>query len=442
MARRHPLALPRGWTRTVRSSFLHAASVAFTALTFAWRSAARSRRVTIRVQAELDRAETEIALLREELDIKDERLGRIPPRRRSHYGPIQRMRILELKAARGWSSAQTARVFGVTEDTIVSWLRRIDEATDRPLVRLPGPANRFPDFVAHLVQRLKVLCPSLGKLRIAQVLARAGLHLGTTTVGRMLRSPSAADDVEQALLIDEQSAEPRRVTAKYPDHVWHVDLTVVPTAAGFWVPWLPFSRPQRWPFCWWVAVVVDHLSRRVCGFAVFTKMPTSTDICRFLDRETSRRGNRKPRHIVADKGKQFFCATFRNWCARRRIRPRFGAVGRQGSIAVVERFIRSMKSECTRRIRVPFDLRSMRDEIGAYATWYNEHRPHQALDGRTPSEAHGATASPARTVAFEPRPRWPVSNDDDVTRVRDLRLHVTHFDGRRHLPIVELSPAA
>jgi len=30
-----------------------------------------------------------------------------------------------------------------------------------------------------------------------------------------------------------------RVRADYPHHVWHVDLTVVPTLFGFWVPWLP-----------------------------------------------------------------------------------------------------------------------------------------------------------------------------------------------------------
>ncbi len=442
MPRRDPLAPPRGWTRTVRSSFLHAVSVAATALARAWGSAAKSRRVTTRLRAELDRAETEIAFLREELAVKDERLGRIPPRRRPHYGPVHRMRILELKAGRGWSSAQTARVFGVTEDTIVAWIRRVDEAGDHPLVRLPEPVNRFPQYVAHLVQRLKALCPSMGKVRIAQVLARAGFRLGVSIVGRMLSTPPSADEEDQALLIDEQPAEPRRVTAKYPDHVWHVDLTVVPTMGGFWVPWLPFSRPQRWPFCWWVAVVVDHFSRRVCGFAVFTKMPSSSEACRFLDRATRRRGSRKPRHIVADKGNQFSCREFRSWCARHRIRPRFGAVGKQGSITVVERFIRSMKSECTRLIRVPLDLRAMRHEIGAYATWYNEHRPHQALDGRTPAEVcAGGTASRA-TTRLEPRFRWPVANDDEVARVHGLPLIVTHFEGRQHLPVVELATAA
>jgi transposase InsO family protein len=46
------------------------------------------------------------------------------------------------------------------------------------LVQLRKPVNRSPDLVRYDVQRLKALCPMLGKVKIAQILARAGLHLG------------------------------------------------------------------------------------------------------------------------------------------------------------------------------------------------------------------------------------------------------------------------
>ncbi len=138
MAATDPFPLPRGWTKTTRSSVLHAISLAFTALTRAWSSSATSRRRTIRLQAYLDRATTEIALRNEELAIKDDRFARVPPRRRPHYGPIQRMRILKLKAARGWTTSQVARVFAATEETIASWLERVDEEGERALVQLSG----------------------------------------------------------------------------------------------------------------------------------------------------------------------------------------------------------------------------------------------------------------------------------------------------------------
>ena len=55
-----PIRLPRGWTKTVRSSVVHAVALASIALTRAWGSAARSHR-QVQVVAELDRARTEIA---------------------------------------------------------------------------------------------------------------------------------------------------------------------------------------------------------------------------------------------------------------------------------------------------------------------------------------------------------------------------------------------
>ena len=386
MAATDPFPLPRGWTKTTRSSVLHAISLAFSALTRAWSSSATSRRRTIRLQADLDRATTGIALRNEELAIKDDRFARVPPRRRPHYGPIQRMRILKLKAARGWSSSQVARVFAVTEETIASWLKRVDEEGERALVQLSEPVNKFPAYVGYLVRWLKSMCPAMGKLRIAQVLGRAGLRLAATTVRGMLReNPDSKESAEAALTDEPIMVSTRVLKAKRPDHIWHLDLTVVPTTAGFWVPWQPFSRLLRWPFCWWVAVVIDQFSRRVCGFALFKKMPSSTEICGFLDRVTKRTGT-KPAHIITDKGRQFIGKTFKSWCRRCHVRPRYGAVGKHASVAVIERFIRSMKAECTRCILVPFRLDAMREELALYVTWYDENRPHQALDGMTPNE--------------------------------------------------------
>ena len=61
-----------------------------------------------------------------------------------------------------------------------------------------------------------------------------------------------------------------------------------------------------------------------------------------------------------------------------------------------------MKSECTRRIRVPFCIDAMRREVTFYATWYNEYRPHTAFVGHTPFEVY--RGQPPRTSVV---PIWP-----------------------------------
>ncbi|MHC5070902.1 MAG: DDE-type integrase/transposase/recombinase [Planctomycetota bacterium] len=366
---------------------------------------------------------TEITLRNEELAIKDDRLGRVPPRRRPHYGPTQRMRILKLKAARGWSSSEAARVFAVTEETIASWLKRVDEGGERALVQLSEPVNKFPAYIGYLVRWLKSMCPALGKLRIAQVLGRAGLRLAATTVRQMLQEdPDPTKPAEAALAEEPIVVSTRVLKSKRPDHIWHLDLSVIPTMAGFWVPWQPFSKLLRWPWCWWVAVAIDQFSRRVCGFALFKKMPSSAEVCGFLDRVTQRTGT-KPVHIITDKGRQFIGKTFKSWCRRRHVRPRYGAVGKHASVAVIERFIRSMKAESTRCILVPLRLDAMREELSLYVSWYSEHRPHQGLNGMTPDEVYRGEASPSPGVRFEPRPRWPVDTDRDGWCQRIGRLH-------------------
>jgi putative transposase len=227
-----------------------------------------------------------------------------------------------------------------------------------------------------------------------------------------------------------------------------VDLTTIPTASGFWVPWLPWALPQRWPFCWWVGVIVDHFSRRIMGIAVFKKNPTSIAVRQMLGRAIREAGF-APSHLITDQGTQFTDGGFRRWCRRRGIRQRFGAVQKYGSISVIERLMRTMKSEALRRILVPLDRRSFRREVRLFVTWYNEHRPHSALETATPDEVYFDRLPRSRNPRFEPRRRWPRGSPcaDPCAPVRGrrgqrLRLVVTHLAGRRHLPVVELKKAA
>jgi hypothetical protein len=171
-------------------------------------------------------------------------------------------------------------------------------------VKLREPINRFPDFMRHIVRSLKHICPFLGKRKITQVLARAGLHLATTTVGRMLKEELRPRPEGHASTAD------RRHWAKTPNDVWHVDLTAVPTGHGLWTSWLPFAVPQQWPFRWWVAVVVDAVSRRVLGYGVFGDKPTSVAVRAFLGRVIHAVGS-PPNHLICNRGPQFDCHGFR-----------------------------------------------------------------------------------------------------------------------------------
>ena len=59
-------------------------------------------------------------------------MAKLNPCRQPYYCPTECMAILELKAARGWSLAQTAKVFLVKPKTIASWLKTVNEDAPRP----------------------------------------------------------------------------------------------------------------------------------------------------------------------------------------------------------------------------------------------------------------------------------------------------------------------
>ena len=118
-------------------------------------------------------------------------------------------------------------------------------------------------------------------------------------------------------------------------------------------------------------------------------------------------------------------------------------------MAIMERFIRTMKDEGLRRILVPLTFGKMRTEANPIITWYNTCRPHTALAGRTPDETYRRIAPANKRPRWEPRRRWPHDDGYAAPRAKTrgdpgvlLELIVTHLDGQKHLPIVKLKRAA
>jgi hypothetical protein len=184
------------------------------------------------------------------------------------------------------------------------------------------------------------------------------------------------------------------------------------------------------------------------GLAVFKTAPSSEAIRAFLGR-TIHAAGQAPKYLICDKGLQFSCPGFKRWCKRRGIKPRYGAAGQHGSIAVVERFILTLKTLCTQVILVPLRRERMREELQHFQIWYNQSRPHTTLDGATPDEVYQRRHPACRYPRFEPRPHWPRGAPcaQPYVPLRGwpgprLELQVEHHAGRKHLPIVTIRRAA
>ena len=116
-------SLPKGWKKSIKSGMINALSLARYVAGRTRGEAAEQTDSATRSGVQLDQYEEEITLLLEEIRIKDTRWNSIPAHQRPRYTPIERLAILEIRAARGWSLAQTAARFHVTAETISSWRR-------------------------------------------------------------------------------------------------------------------------------------------------------------------------------------------------------------------------------------------------------------------------------------------------------------------------------
>ena len=330
--------------------------------------------------------EARLAALREENDILRQRLARERPRRRRHYSPPLRFRIVRLLRSEVLSLTEAAGRFLVSPQTIARWLR---EATAHPerdtvgsLIQPVPPLRRYADVVRHLVQHLDSLGLG-GKDTIAATLARAAWSLSPRSVGRIRK--------EAPVLPPRPEPPPvplgRVVSARYPNHVWMADLTEIPG------PFRLFSLR--------LAAVLDVFSRFPLAVEVFQAEPTTEDLANLVERAAAIHG--RPRHFVSDQGTQFTALAFRESLRRLGTRQRFGAVGKTGSIAIIERLWLTLKSLLGLAAWHPLSAVDLRERLGPVLVYYAYVRPHQGLGGAVPAERYYRI--PAATGSAGPSPR-------------------------------------
>ena len=84
------IPLPRDWPSRVKSAILHVISLAQFTIAYTRGWAVDSINPRLRRNGELDQADQEIALLREQMRIQNVRAEMIPPHRRPFYPPTDR----------------------------------------------------------------------------------------------------------------------------------------------------------------------------------------------------------------------------------------------------------------------------------------------------------------------------------------------------------------
>jgi putative transposase len=158
----------------------------------------------------------------------------------------------------------------------------------------------------------------------------------------------------------------RQFSATGANKLWVVDITYVPTWAG----WL------------YLAVVLDAWSRRVVGWAMATHLRSELveDALMMAVRQ------RRPEGVIhhSDQGTQYTSLAFGQRCKEAGVRPSMGSVGDCFDNALCESFFATLECELLERVRFRTQVEAKMAIFQYIEGWYNPHRLHSALGYESP----------------------------------------------------------
>ena len=162
-----------------------------------------------------------------------------------------------------------------------------------------------------------------------------------------------------------------------------------------------------------LAVVSDGFSRFPLAARVFLQEPTAQSILRLFEIDVERFA--VPRHLVTDQGSQFIAKEFLDRVKELGALHRFGAIGKTGSIALIERLWRTLKQYLALVAFKPLVLDELEQRLILGLAHYAVLRPHPGLAGATPAEVYfgqdpvSRHAIPPHPLADAPASASPIS---------------------------------
>jgi len=162
----------------------------------------------------------------------------------------------------------------------------------------------------------------------------------------------------------------RNFAAERPDQLWVADFTYIRTWEG-------------WSY---LAVVLDVHTRRIVGWKLANHMRQSL-VSDAFEMALANRQEYEQGGMIAhsDNGAQYTSYEYTKRLVEAGITPSRGRTGTALDNAMAESVISTIKTELTKRqvwrTRLQLEL-----ALVVYISWYNTHRLHRSLKGRTPLE--------------------------------------------------------
>ena len=245
---------------------------------------------------------------------------------------------------------------------------------------VPQPVAAAELTLMRQLDELHLRHPFAGSRMLRDLLRLQGVRVGRKHVATLMRrmgmealyqrprttQPHPGHTVFPYLLRD------REITA--PNQVWAMDITYLPMRHGFL----------------YLAAVLDWATRRVLAWRLSNSM--TTDFC--LDAlEAAIHDCGLPTILNTDQGSQFTGTAFVGLVQAHGIQLSMDGKGAWRDNLFVERLWKSVKYEEV-YLHAYDTVAEAQRSLAAYFTFYNQGRPHTALDGQTPDMVYFAPLPP------------------------------------------------
>jgi putative transposase len=244
-------------------------------------------------------------------------------------------------------------------ETVLALMRRIDELH----LQYPFAGARM------LRDLLRQEGRAIGRRQVATLMRRMGIEALYRKPSLSRRQPSHR--IYPYLLRD--------LTISRLNHVWAADITYIPMSRGFV----------------YLFAVLDWASRRVLAWRLSNTL--TTDFC--LDAVQEAIGRYGPPEIFnTDQGCLFTSQAFTELLTHHGIQISMDGNGCWRDNVLVERLWKSIKYEEV-YLHAYDTIEAAHQGVARYMTFYNQTRPHQALDGLTPDQVYSDNLTTRLTAA-------------------------------------------
>lgn len=227
------------------------------------------------------------------------------------------------------------------------------------------------------IDELFMAYPFYGSRQMQAALALEGMAAGRHRVRRLMGLMGL-----QAIYQKPNTSKPhpehrvysyklRKLSITRPNHVWCTDITYIPMQRGFL----------------YLVAVMDWATRRVLSWRLSNTLDTRFCL-EALDEAIEAYG--PPRIFNSDQGSQFTSLAFTSRLKAAGIIISMDGRGRYLDNIFIERLWRSLKYEAV-YLHEMSNGHAAQSVIGDWISFYNQKRPHSALDGNTPDMAYGMT---------------------------------------------------